>query len=229
MANEFLEWVAGSRKGTGSGSSDGGKGNGYALSPGIVSNNVDLLGLGRVQVRIPALPAFEPWARLSAIGAGSSRGFLWVPEIDDEVLVAFSQNDERDAYILGGLWSTMAMPPLDLFSDFVIKRVIKTGKTAGVGHEILFDDAQQSITITSSTDQKITIDPTKIELASTGDSVVIKMDLTSQTISITAPLKIELQATQISLQGTQIDIKGATINLQATGPCAIQGLPVKIN
>jgi len=59
--------------------------------------------------------------------------------------------------------------------------------------------------------------------------VVIKMDLTSQTISITAPLKIELQATQISLQGTQIDIKGATINLQATGPCAIQGLPVKIN
>jgi uncharacterized protein involved in type VI secretion and phage assembly len=230
MANEFLEWVAGSRRGTGPGENGSSPENGYAISPGIVTNNVDFLGQGRVQVRIPALPAFEPWCRLSAIGAGASRGFIWVPEIDDEVLVAFSQNDERDAYILGGLWSTTARPPLDLFSDFVIKRVIKTGKTEGLGHEVLFDDALQSITITSSTDQKITIEPTKIELESTGGTLKITMDLTSQTISISAPLKVEVKATQLSLEGTaQVDIKGAIINLQATGPCSIQGLPVKIN
>lgn len=230
MANEFLEWVSGSRKGTGPGGNGSSPENGYSLSPGIVTNNIDFLGQGRVQVRIPALPAFEPWCRLSAIGAGSSRGFLWVPEIDDEVLVAFSQNDERDAYILGGLWSTQARPPLDLFSDFVIKRVIKTGKTSGLGHEVLFDDALQSITITSSTDQKITIEPTKIELETTGGTLKITMDLTTQTISISAPLKVEVKATQLSLEGTaQVDIKGAIINLQATGPCSIQGLPVKIN
>jgi len=112
----------------------------------------------------------------------------------------------------------------------VIKRVIKTGKEAGFGHEVVFDDAEQKITITSSTEQKITIEPTKIELESTGGTLKITMDLTSQTISISAPLKVEVKATQLSLEGTgQVDIKGAIINLQATGPCSIQGLPVKIN
>ena len=227
MANEFLEFVAGGRRGS---AEDGGSpGNGYSISPGIVTNNLDVLGEGRVQVRIPALPAFEPWCRLCAIGAGSSRGFLWVPELDDEVLVAFNQNDERDAYILGGLWSLQDRPPVSLPTDFLIKRVIKTGKTAGVGHEVEFDDLKQSITITSSTRQKVTIDPTMIELQTTGGSVSVKLDLTSQTISITAPLKIEMKATQISIQGTTVDIKVATVNIQSAGPCSIQGLPVKIN
>ena len=106
----------------------------------------------------------------------------------------FQKNDERDAYVLGGLWSTIARPPLALPTDFIIKRVIKTGKAAGFGHEIEFDDLLQSITITSSTQQKVTIDPTMIELSTTGGSVSLKLDLISQTVSITAPLKIELQA-----------------------------------
>lgn len=227
MGNEFLDWVAGSRRGA---DKDGASlENGYSISPAIVTNNLDALGEGRVQVRIPALPAFEPWARLCAIGAGASRGYLWVPEIDDEVLVAFNQNDERDAYVLGGLWSLRDRPPVSLPTDFLIKRVIKTGKKGGVGHEVEFDDLKQSITITSSTQQKVTIDPTMIELQTTGGSVSVKLDLTSQTVSITAPLKIELKATQISIQGTTVDIKGATVNIQSAGPCSIQGLPVKIN
>src|SRR6185436_1897149 len=121
MGNEFVDLVSGSKSGVGG--YGGGLGNGYSISPAIVTNNLDALGLGRVQVRIPTLPAFEPWARLCAIGAGSSRGFLWVPEIDDEVLVAFGQNDERDAYILGGCWTPRAILQLDPFSDFVFKRV----------------------------------------------------------------------------------------------------------
>ena len=228
MGNGFLDFVAGGKKGTASGEKDSPE-NGYSISLGLVKNNFDLLGEGRVQVKIPALPAFEPWARLCAIGAGSSRGFLWVPELDTEVLVAFKQNDERDAYILGGLWNTLDRPPLTLPPDFLIKRVIKTGKAGGIGHEIEFDDLLQSITITSSTQQKVTIDPTMIELSTTGGTVSVKLDLATQTVSITAPLKIELQATQISLQGTTVDIKGATVNIQSAGPCSIQGLPVKIN
>lgn len=224
MANEFLEWVGGTRQ-----ESNGSQGHGYSITPGIVTNNLDLIAEGRVQVRIPSLPAFEPWARLAAAGGGSSRGFLWVPEIGDEVLVAFNQNDERDAYILGGLWSTLTRPPVTLPTDFVIKRVIKTGKAAGVGHEVEFDDALQSVTITTSTKQKITIDPLTIELKNTAGTLTLKMDNASQTISINAALKIELKATQISLEGTQVELKGATINIQSAGPCSIQGLPVKLN
>ncbi|MGB9180934.1 MAG: phage baseplate assembly protein V [Pyrinomonadaceae bacterium] len=203
---------------------------GYAVAPGVVTNNLDLLAEGRVQVRIPSLPAFEPWARLAAVGGGSGRGFLWVPQIDDEVLVAFNQNDERDAYVLGGLWNTRDRPPVTSPTDFLIKRVIKTGVTSGVGHEIEFDDALQSIKITTSTKQKIIIDPLKIEMTNTAGTVKITLDNTQQAISIEAVASIELKAAQIKLQAVNIDIEGtAATNIKSTGICSINGSLVKIN
>jgi uncharacterized protein involved in type VI secretion and phage assembly len=202
---------------------------GFAVAPGIVTNNLDAMSEGRVQVKIPSIPAMEPWARVSSVGAGSSRGFVWIPQIDDEVLVAFAQNDPSAAYVLGGLWNTMDRPPLLLQTDFLTKRVIKTGIAGGLGHEVEFDDALQSITITSSTKQKIVIDPLTITIANTAGTLSIALDNATQSISIQAALKIELKATQISLEGAQVDIKGALVNIQSSGPCSVQGLPIKLN
>jgi hypothetical protein len=99
----------------------------------------------------------------------------------------------------------------------------------GVGHEVEFDDALQSIKITSSTMQKITIDPLQIKIENTAGTLSIALDNASQTVTIQSALKIELKATQISLEGAQVDIKGAMINIQSSGPCSVQGLPVKLN
>lgn len=203
---------------------------GFAIAPGVVRNNLDVLAEGRVQVEIPSLPAYEVWARVASAGAGSSRGFLWIPQIDDEVLVAFNQNDERDAYILGGLWNTRDRPPLTIPTDFLIKRVIKTGIAGGLGHEIEFDDALQSITITSSTQQKITIDPLKIEMTNLAGTVTVTLDNTQQAITLQAVASIELKAAQIKLQAVNIDIEGtAATNIKSTGICNINGSLVKIN
>lgn len=202
---------------------------GFAIAAGVVTNNIDLLGEGRVQVRVTALADMEPWCRLAAVGAGSSRGFAWIPQIDDEVLVAFAQNDPSAAYLLGGLWSTVDRPPLTLPTDFIAKRVIKTGLAGGLGHEVEFDDALQSITITSSTKQKITIDPLQIKLENTAGTLSIALDNATQTITVQAAVKIELKALQISLEGSQVDIKGAMVNIASSGPCVVQGLPVKLN
>jgi uncharacterized protein involved in type VI secretion and phage assembly len=202
---------------------------GFAVAPGIVTNNLDLIGEGRVQVKIPSLPAFEPWARVSSVGAGPSRGLCWIPQIDDEVLVAFSQNDPSSAFVLGGLWSTRDRAPLTLPTDFLVKRVIKTGLAGGLGHEVEFDDLLQSITITSSTKQKVTIDPLKIQLQNTAGTLSITLDNATQTVSIQAAVKLELKAAQISIEGLQVEIKGTTINVQSAGPCSVQGLPIKLN
>lgn len=202
---------------------------GFAVAPAIVVNNLDAIGEGRVQLRIPSSPELQPWARVMGIGAGSQRGFVWIPQIDDEVLVAFAQNDPNSAYVLGGLWNTRDRPPLTLPTDFLTKRVIKTGVAAGVGHEVEFDDALQSIKITSSTMQKVTIDPLSIKIENTAGTLSITLDNASQTVSIQSALKIELKATQISLEGVQVDIKGTTVNIQSAGPCTVQGLPIKLN
>ena len=46
---------------------------GFAIAPGIVTNNLDAIAEGRVQVRIPSVPSLEPWARVPAVGGGSGR------------------------------------------------------------------------------------------------------------------------------------------------------------
>jgi uncharacterized protein involved in type VI secretion and phage assembly len=181
----------------------------YAIAPGIVINNVDFLGEGRVQVNIPSREGIKPQARLVAIGAGMLRGFLWVPQVKDEVLVAFNQDDERDAYILGGLWGTIKRSPVPLPQDVLRKRVIRTGVT-GVGHEIEFDDVVQSIKITSSTQQKITMNPLGIELSNLAGTVTINLDNKTQTVAIQAANGIELKAPNIT-QAAHIDIEGAAV------------------
>src|SRR5262249_25303607 len=133
---------------------------------------------GRVQVHIPSLPAFDPWARIAAVGAGSGRGFAWVPQIDDEVLVAFNQNDERDAYILGGLWSMSKRPPITEPVSFLNKTGSKTGmKASPLAQTIELDDLTQSVTITTSIGHSITLGLKSIELSAPKGVMKISMDL----------------------------------------------------
>jgi uncharacterized protein involved in type VI secretion and phage assembly len=202
---------------------------GFAISPGVVTNNIDFLGQGRVQVKVPSRPSFEPWARLCSVGAASGRGLMWVPQIGDEVLVAFAENDASSAYVLGGLWSLMNLPPLPLFADTLTKRVLKTGLTEALGHKLEFDDAEQSITITTSTEQKISMDPLSIELTNLAGTVSIKLDNAEQAITITALNKIELSAIDISMTATNIEMSGAKVSITSAGPCTVQGLPIQLN
>jgi len=201
----------------------------FAIAPGIITENLDTLGEGRVKVRVTAMPGFEPWARVCSVGAGDGRGFCWIPQVDDEVLVAFAQNDASSAYVLGGLWSTTERPPIVDPLEFLTKRVIATGVAGGLGHTLEFDDLLQSVTITTSTQQKITIDPLKIQLSASVGTLTITLDASSQTISIQSPASIALKAPQISLEGVSVDIKGTTVGITAAGPITMQGLPIKLN
>jgi uncharacterized protein involved in type VI secretion and phage assembly len=202
---------------------------GFAIAPGIVLNNIDAIGEGRVQVKVPSRPSLEPWARLPSVGGSSGRGFMWVPAINDEVLVAFAEDDSSTAYVLGGLWSTMNSPPLPTAADTLTKKVIKTGLTQALGHKLEFDDAEQSITITTSTQQTILMDPQTIKLSNLAGTVSITLDNDEQAISITAVNKIELSALEISMTATTIDMSGSKVSITSAGPCTVQGLPIQLN
>jgi uncharacterized protein involved in type VI secretion and phage assembly len=204
-------------------------GGGFAIAPGVVTNNLDLLGQGRVQVKIPSRESFEPWARVAAVGASGSRGFCWIPQIDDEVLVAFAENDLSSAYVLGGLWSMVNRPPLSLPTDFLIKKVLKTGLTDALGHEIEFDDAKQSITIKTSTEQKLTLDPTKIEMTNLAGTVTITLDNKTQSVKISAVNKISFESTSIELNAAKIDMTAAKVSITSAGPFTVTGIPIKLN
>ena len=69
-----------------------------------------------MQVRLPWAPdadgrQYELWARLATLFAGANRGSWFIPDVDDEVLVAFEAGDPRRPFIIGGLWNGRDAPP----------------------------------------------------------------------------------------------------------------------
>lgn len=77
----------------------------------VVSNN-DPRGMGRIQIRYDWMEdASTAWARMTTPSAGGGRGFMFMPETGDEVLVAFEHGDPERPYIVGALWNGVDSAP----------------------------------------------------------------------------------------------------------------------
>ncbi len=190
-----------------------------------VISNTDITGQGRVQLKLPWLPDFEPWARVAVLLAGNNRGTYFIPQEGDEVLVAFEQGDVRQPFVIGCLWNASDTPPAASPLDPVAKRIIRTPQ----GHVLEFDDTLQSITITTLSKQTIKMDATQIKLSTASDTASITLD-TSGSISVKGSVSIELKAPTITLDGTNVTVKGsARASIEGGATCNIQGGLVKIN
>lgn len=118
---------------------------GQTLLVGIVTDNEDPDELGRVKVKFPTLTEEHNsnWARVVSMGAGSNRGFDCLPEIDDEVLVAFEHGDIHRPYILGGVWNGEDAPPNTVGKNVKDGKVrLRTIQTR-TGHKIQFVEEDQ--------------------------------------------------------------------------------------
>ena len=104
----------------------------------IVVDNVDPEQMGRVKVKFPTLPEMPEsfWARLVMPMAGRERGWMTIPEIDDEVLVAFVHGDINHALILGSLYNGVDTPPYANEDGDNNLRVFQSRS----GHRLTFDD-----------------------------------------------------------------------------------------
>jgi uncharacterized protein involved in type VI secretion and phage assembly len=197
----------------------------YGVALAEVVSNMDLSGQGRVQLRLPWLPGYQPWARVAAFAAGSDRGGYFIPQDGEEVLVAFNQGDVTDPYVIGTLWNGRDKPPFKSPMDPTQKRAIRTPQ----GHELLFDDAEQKIVLKTSTGQKITLAPDGIEIAAS-DNAKITLQ-TAGTVKIEASVEIQLTAPSIKAEadGT-LQLKGtASATLEGSGTCVVKGGMVNIN
>jgi uncharacterized protein involved in type VI secretion and phage assembly len=224
MSTGLLEWFSGTEK----------EESGFGIAPGVVTDNFNVLGEARVQVHMSAFPDMDPWARVVAIGGGSGRGFLWVPQINDEVLVAFNKNDHRDAYVIGGLWSTLNRPPAIIPTDFLTKRILQTGLIDDpLSHSIVFDDLQQSITITTSTKQTITMSPTQIQIGTVGGVLQITLGVTPPGIQIqatTGNITLSAPTGNVTISGLNVAIQStAGTDISSSGIVSVEGDLVTLN
>jgi uncharacterized protein involved in type VI secretion and phage assembly len=189
---------------------------------GIVTNNEDDEGMGRVRVRFP-------WRGDSGatLMAGDDRGTFFLPEVDDEVLVAFDHGDINHPYVIGSLWNGVDTPP-ETNADG--KNNIRTIKSRS-GHEIIFDDNheqnREKIEIHTNAGHTILLDDSagaeKIEIKDKTDNNKIIIDSVQNSINIESVMQLKIKANVVEIEGT------TSLTLKSNAALTIQGLPVKIN
>lgn len=190
---------------------------------GVVTNNQDPDGLGRIKVKFPWLSDADEssWARIAAPMAGKERGLYFLPEVDDEVLVIFEHGDLRFPFVLGALWNGKDKPPADNADGKNSVRLIKSRS----GHLVRLNDEDGK---------------EKIEIIDKSEKNSIVFDTANNTITITSDKDITLAAPQgtIKLDAQKVEIKssadarieaGAGMDVKASGTLNVKGATVNIN
>ncbi len=208
----------------------------------IVTDNNDPNNAARVKLKFPWLDdSYESdWARLAQLGAGPDSGAHFIPEVNDEVLVAFEFGDIRRPYVVGSLHNGQDKPKLGqgLFDNGKVKR---RGFISRKGHQfIFFDDASKAGMAFISSDGKL-----KISLNETNSEIHIsskgKVHVESQQdMTLESQANLNLKASQgIKLEaGSSLDLKGTSgatldggpqLEVKASGQLKVTGAMVDVN
>ncbi len=189
------------------------------LQVGLVTQLADdPAGEDRIQVRLPMINAEEQgvWARVASLDAGENRGAFFRPEIGDEVILGFINDDPREAVVLGMLNSSAKPAPITASDDNHEK-----GFTTRSDMKLLFNDDEKSITIETPKGNKIILseDDGSIEIQDENNNS-IKMESGGITLDSKKDITIKANG-DISIEGTSISIK-ANLDLKAQGGSAAE-------
>lgn len=181
----------------------------YGLVVALVTNNADPDMRGRLKLKFPWLSdGYESdWARLVQLGAGPNSGAVFLPEVNDEVLVAFEFGDVRRPYVIGGLWNGKDKPRLgdSLFDNGKVKR---RGFVSRRGHRfVFFDDESKSGIALLTSDGKV-----RLALKETGTEVHLVCE-GKVTIEAKGDLSLTSKANVKIEGGGTVEIKGSLIKL----------------
>ncbi len=181
----------------------------FGVHTAIVVDIRDPDNQGRVKVKFPwaadtGSASCEVWARLATLMAGPDRGTWFVPDPDDEVLVAFEGGDPRRPYVLGMLWNGKDAPPvsMDGAGDNEKKSIVSRN-----GVKVTFEDkdGQENLVLETPGGQKMTLQdgPGSVKIVdSNGNSV--KMEAAG--ISIETSGKLSISASQVEVSAGMVSV-----------------------
>jgi Rhs element Vgr protein len=204
----------------------------------------------RVQVEIPVLGVENEmvWARLSTFYNGNGIGAFFMPEVDDEVILGFVNDDPRFPVILGSVFSSKIAAPETPNQKNTIKTLITQSKL-----QLKFDDENKVITLVtpggntlvlSDEDQAITItDQNSNKIRMNSDGILVE---SQSNLTLKATESVSIKGASVSINATEsIDATGGTVSItgnestaisgtaecsvKSSGEVEVQGLMVKIN
>lgn len=192
-------------------------------------------GEQRIRILLPMVdPAGEGvWARVSSPDAGNERAFFFRPEINDEVVVGFLNNDPRNPIVLGGLHSSAMPPPFEQTDDNHEKGIITRSEM-----KLVFNDEKKSLVIETPKGKIVTIDEDAdiIQLEDDKGNIIL-MDKEGVSIESSKDFIVKAMG-DIKMEGINVSIKasaqlkaegGAGAELKAGGNTVIKGAIVQIN
>ncbi|WP_313514973.1 type VI secretion system tip protein VgrG [Sphingobacterium sp.] len=196
----------------------------------------------RILVKIPIIEnnSNGTWVRVACLDAGSDRGTFFRPEIDDEIIVGFINNDPRHAIMLGMLNSSAKPAPLKgadandekgIFTRSNMRVHFNDAtKTINIdtpaGNSIILDEDGKKIEIKDQNSNKITMDSNGIIMESP-KNIEIKA---GAELKISAGTKMEIIGKIMTLKSdTNVNINSAMTKINSDGVTEIKGSLVKIN
>lgn len=207
----------------------------HGLQVGLVTDLAnDPLGEYRIRVRIPFVNAQDPgtWMRVANQDAGNNRGAFWLPEVGDEVIVGFINDDPREGIVLGMMNSSAKPAPLTADNNNHEK-----GWTTRSAMKMIFNDDKKSLVIETPAGKKVTIDENadqiqiedehsnKITLS--GNGIVID---SASNLTLKAAQELKLEAANITQKAqSAFKAEGVQAQVTASGDMTLKGAFVRIN
>jgi uncharacterized protein involved in type VI secretion and phage assembly len=191
------------------------------VAVGVVTQNKDDEHLCRVKIRYPwhEKPRESYWARLASPMAGHDRGLVMIPEVGDEVLVAFEREDVRFPYVLGVLRNGKETSPYVNDDGNNDVRIVQSRKK----HLLRFDDGAKGVVeLAHEKGRKIVFDDDGFVVQDEKGNMV-KVDSNSGAMTIEAKGQLNIKAATLTIES-----KG-TLELKAGGTLTIRGMQVAIN
>jgi uncharacterized protein involved in type VI secretion and phage assembly len=213
--------------GSGSGTSADEAAHMQGVVSALVSDIDDPDGAGRVKLTFPYLSGdyVSGWARTVQPGAGAKRGSVVLPEVGDEVLVAFEGGRFDRPYVVGGLYNGKDLPEMGWAKAVKDGAVVRRAFTSRKGMELVFTEESGTETLTLSTNakaQRVTLTQTAekgIEIISEGPVTV--------TAKKNATVTTEQDATVKADKGT-LTLSGSSVKIKATGEVSVEGASLKL-
>lgn len=206
------------------------------LQVGVVTQIEDDPGGGfRVKVRLPIVDNEDQgvWARVSTLDAGATRGTFFRPEVGDEVVVGFLNDDPRDPVILGGFHSRANPAPFTPSVDNNEK-----GYVSREGLKMVFKEDDKSITLETPSGNKFQLNEAENGIAledENGNQIIMNPD--GICFRSNKDLKLEAQS-DVIINGKNIQIEANLMasvkgrqgtNLESSGTTSIKGTKVMLN
>lgn len=187
----------------------------------VVQLQNDPNGEDRILVKAPLIDpkAQGIWARVATLDAGKERGSFFRPEIGDEVVLGFLNDDPRDPIVLGMLNSSAKSAPLQAKDENHQKGFFTRSKM-----KVMFDDDKKVMTLeTPGGNQMVISDEDKgITLRDQNGNTLVMND---SGISMKSPKDITIEATgKLTLKAVQdTKIEGLNVNAKANAQFKAEG------